>query len=229
VNAGPRLVAVQQWRSFAPLQLTPILQGALDALHEHGYHGTTVRDIARRAGVTVPALYYHYENKQGILVALLDLSIDEALARARAALAEAGEDATTRERFVVLVEALTLFMANRATFAHLDSELRYLEPTNRRGYAAKRKQLETMLQDILVEGNASGVFQMTSPADTARALLGMLRSITGWFHPDGPLTPEEISRRYVDISLSTVGAGPAVGVGPAVGAGPTGGTAPILG
>lgn len=207
MNAGPRLAAAQ-WRTFAAPRLTPILQGALDALHEHGYHGTTVRDIARRAGVTVPALYYHYENKQGILVALLDLSIDEALARAHAALAEAGEGASAQDRFVVLVEAVTLFMANRVTFAHLDSELRYLEPSNRRGYAAKRKQLENLLQDILTEGNASGVFQLTSPADTSRALLGMLRSITGWYHPDGPLSPEEISRRYVDISLHTVGAGP---------------------
>jgi len=210
VNAGPRLAAVH-WRDFAALQLTPILQGALDALHEHGYHGTTVRDIARRAGVTVPALYYHYENKQGILVALLDLSIDDALTRARAALAEAGPDATSPERFVVFVEALTLFMANRVTFAHLDSELRYLEPANRRGYAAKRKQLENLLEETLVEGNASGVFQVTSPADTARALLGMLRSITGWYRPEGPLSPEEISRRYVDISLHTVGAGPILG------------------
>ncbi|WP_261554868.1 TetR/AcrR family transcriptional regulator [Frankia tisae] len=211
MTAGPVLKAAN-WREFAPPQLTPILQGAMDALYEHGYHGTTVRDIARRAGVTVPALYYHYASKQGILVALLDLGIEDALGRARAALAEVGEDAPVRARFVAFVESMTLFMAHRVRMAVLDSELRYLEPANRRGYAAKRKELETLLLDILVDGNSSGMFQMTSPADTSRALLGMLRSITGWYHPDGPLTPVEISRRYVDIALSTVGAaGPTSG------------------
>ncbi|KJE23882.1 transcriptional regulator, TetR family [Frankia torreyi] len=211
MTAGPVLAAAN-WREFAPPQLTPILQGAMEALYEHGYHGTTVRDIARRAGVTVPALYYHYANKQGILVALLDLGIEDALGRARAALAEVGESAPARARFVAFVESMTLFMAHRVRMAVLDSELRYLEPANRRGYAAKRKELETLLLDILVDGNSSGVFRMTSPADTSRALLGMLRSITGWYHPDGPLTPTEISRRYVDIALSTVGAAdPAAG------------------
>ncbi len=47
-----------------PVELSPILSAALDAFYEKGFHGASVRDIARRVGVTVPALYYHYDSKE---------------------------------------------------------------------------------------------------------------------------------------------------------------------
>ncbi|MEU3787934.1 TetR/AcrR family transcriptional regulator [Streptomyces sp900129855] len=34
---------------------------------------------AQSVGVTVPALYYHHENKQAMLVALLERAMDEVL------------------------------------------------------------------------------------------------------------------------------------------------------
>lgn len=73
-----------------PLTLTPLLTAALATFHEFGYHGASVRDIAKRAGVTVPTLYYHHENKQGILVALMMTGIEAVTARAREAVDAAG-------------------------------------------------------------------------------------------------------------------------------------------
>ncbi|MEX5631650.1 TetR/AcrR family transcriptional regulator [Parafrankia sp. FMc2] len=214
--AGAELVGLvpTDWRSYDPLDLHPILTGALAAFHEHGYHGTTVRDIARRAGVTVPALYYHYENKQGILVALLEITIAEVHGRACAAVAEADDGPVPR--LTRLVEAVVLFMSNRFDLAYLDTELRYLEPPNRRRYAALRKRLESLLLDIVEDGAASGQMAVASPRDTARALLGMCQAVAGWYKPSGELTPAQIAARYVDIALRTVGAADAAGsVGPA--------------
>src|SRR5690606_38777094 len=37
------------WRSFAPLELDIALRAALQCFTETGYHGASVRDIARRA------------------------------------------------------------------------------------------------------------------------------------------------------------------------------------
>jgi AcrR family transcriptional regulator len=202
----PELVGVvpADWRKYAPLELHPILLGALAAFHEHGYHGTTVRDIARRARVTVPALYYHYENKQGILVALLEITIAEVHGRALAAVTEADDGPVPR--LARLIEAVVLFMSSRFDLAYLDTELRYLEPGNRRRYAALRKKLEILLVDILASGNEAGEMRVTSPRDTARALLGMCQAIAGWYRPDGELSPKEIAARYVDISMRTVSA-----------------------
>jgi AcrR family transcriptional regulator len=47
-----------------------ILAVALELFNEQGYDKTSLREIAERLGVTKAALYYHFERKQDILLAL---------------------------------------------------------------------------------------------------------------------------------------------------------------
>jgi AcrR family transcriptional regulator len=191
------------WRAYEPLLLPPILAASLAAFDEHGYHGTTVRDIARRVGVTVPALYYHYENKQSLLVELLIGSMHAALGRCHSALREAGDAPTAR--FAALVECIVLYMANRAPLAFLDTEMRSLEPANRARYVAMRDDLEALMQQTVRAGVALGDFTTPFPVDAGRAVLTCCQAVANWYRSTGPLTPQEIADRYVDISLATVG------------------------
>ncbi|MYW05448.1 TetR/AcrR family transcriptional regulator [Streptomyces sp. SID3343] len=191
------------WRAYEPLLLPPILAASLAAFDEHGYHGTTVRDIARRVGVTVPALYYHYENKQALLVELLLGSMSAALGRCRSALREA--DDAPAARFAALVECIVLYMANRAPLAFLDTEMRSLEPGNRARYVAMRDDLEALMHRVVRDGVALGDFTTPFPVDAGRAVLTCCQAVANWYRSTGPLSPRDIAGRYVDISLSTVG------------------------
>lgn len=203
-SATAETAAPPNWRSYQPLELTPILAAALDAFYEHGFHGTTVRDIARRVGQTVPSLYYHHENKEGVFTALLEVGTNEVAWRVRAAAVDGGDQPEVR--LANVIEAITLHMTHRGQLAALDLELRYLSPANLKRYAARRKEIENRLVGIVEDGVARGVFTATLPTETVRALLGMCQSIARWYHPDGPLTPDEVAKRYVDIALMTVGA-----------------------
>ncbi|MEU6031743.1 TetR family transcriptional regulator [Streptomyces tauricus] len=206
MSSEPSLAAVapaQHWRSYGPLDLHPILLHAMEAFNEHGYHGTSVRDIATRVGVTVPALYYHYENKQALLTTLLETSMKDVLDRCRAAAAEAGDDPLPR--FCGMVESIVLYMANRKGMAFLDTEIRSLEPENRARYVALRDYLQHMLLDTVRAGIREGAFTTPIPADAVRAILIMCQGVANWYHVDGPLTAEEVAERHVLLSLGTVG------------------------
>jgi AcrR family transcriptional regulator len=196
-------VPAQHWRSYGPLGLHPILAHAMEAFNEHGYHGTSVRDIAGRVGVTVPALYYHYANKQALLSTLLETSIKDVLDRCRAAAEEAGTDPAAR--FCGMVESIVLSMTHRRRLAFLDTEIRSLEPQNRARYVALRDYLQHMLLDTVEAGRAEGVFTTPIPADAVRSVLLMCQGVANWFRPDGPLTAEEVAERHVLLSLGTVG------------------------
>ena len=195
------------WREFAPPQLDPILRNALEAFNENGFHGTTVRDLARRVGVTVPALYYHHENKEAVLVALLNSAVQDLIERAQAAVADGGVDPVLR--FTYFVEAIVLNMTHRAQQSALDSELRHVSPKNRRKYAATRKRLELMAFDLVHDGIEQGVFEVDDIKESVRALLGMGQSIARWYQIDGPLSPSQIAARYTTIALRIVGYRPA--------------------
>jgi AcrR family transcriptional regulator len=192
------------WRHYESLELTPILAAALEAFDEHGFHGATVRDIARRVGLTLPSLYYHHENKEGVFVALLELGTGDVAWRVKAAAAEGGD--RPEAQFSYVVEAIVYHMTQRTRVAALDQELRHLSPPNRKRYAARRKEIETLLDEIVESGAEQGVFTAEMPKETARAVLGMCQSIARWYHPHGPLSPKELADRYVDIALKTVGA-----------------------
>jgi TetR/AcrR family transcriptional regulator, cholesterol catabolism regulator len=192
------------WRDCQPVELSEILRHSSEAFYEHGFHGTTVRDIAARVGVTVPALYYHHENKEAILVAVLEAAIADLQARGEAAIAEAGDDPAAQ--LANLVESFTLHLTVRARLAALDSEYRYLSADARAPYAELRKANELLTRSVIDRGVEAGVFHVDDTAEATRALLGMLQAIPRWYVDSGPLTPADVASRYVGLSLALMGA-----------------------
>jgi AcrR family transcriptional regulator len=202
-STPPRNAGADHWRAPRELELTPILAAAREAFSQHGFDGTSVRDIASRVGVTVPALYYHYENKEAILFALLDASI-ERLYRLCVAAVEGGTDPV--ERLLNLVDCIVAYMAGVGKSAILDAEIRALSPDARAAYSRKRHRIETMLVEAIEAGVQTGAFEVRYPADTARALLGMFQAIPMWFRLEGKLKRSELAQRYRDIVVHTLGA-----------------------
>jgi len=49
-----------------------LVEAAAELIAEHGFGATSVGDICRRAGVAKTALYWHFENKEGLLAAVLE-------------------------------------------------------------------------------------------------------------------------------------------------------------
>jgi AcrR family transcriptional regulator len=57
--------------SNAPETRRRILDSAAAVFAEHGYSGSSMRDIAERLGITKAALYYHFESKEDLLYGLV--------------------------------------------------------------------------------------------------------------------------------------------------------------
>ena len=51
-----------------------LLETATDIFAEKGYAGTSVREIVDRAGVSKPVLYYYFQSKEGLFLAILDMA-----------------------------------------------------------------------------------------------------------------------------------------------------------
>src|SRR5262249_35159541 len=60
-----------------------LVDAALATLREEGYGGTTARAIASRAEVNQALVFYHFGGVDGLLLAALDASSAERLARYR--------------------------------------------------------------------------------------------------------------------------------------------------
>ncbi|MBP1076331.1 AcrR family transcriptional regulator [Microbacterium terrae] len=201
-QSDPAAEAAVGWREYSPIDLPIILAVSLEQFIAKGYHATSVREIARAVGVTVPAIYYHFENKQALLVSLLEKALEALTSKIEGALAEADDDPVSQ--LSALVQGIAMYMAHYSEIAFLDNERRALTPENLAWYIHARDDIETPLQRAVDAGVESGLFQTTEPHECCRAILAMCQGIAGWYRMGGPISPSELAERYSHIALAVV-------------------------
>lgn len=184
-----------------------IVAAAIDNFQARGYHGTSMRDIARDAGVNPASIYHYFPSKQDILQRLMEEVMKDVISVTNSALLRA--DNAPRDQLAALMRAWVLFHTERQAEALIvASELRSLDETGRRIVVALRDQQENMFRDIVDRGVADGDFTTDFPREAARAVINMGYSIASWYRRDGDLSPEEMADRYAALALSTVGRRP---------------------
>lgn len=192
------------WRDYSEDGLPPMLARALECFMEQGYHGTTIRQLATRTGLSVPGLYHHYPSKHALLVALMSHAMSDLWTRSEQALAEAGVSAT--RQFDLLVECLVLFHARRRELAFIAfSEIRSLDDAARDQHIAARDRQQRVMDNIVQEGVEAGLFTTPYPRESSTAVITMCTGVAQWFQPEGPLTPEELAERYRQIAAMAIG------------------------
>ena len=192
-----------RWREYGPLDFDPVLRAALDEFLAIGYHGATVRGIAARAGLSVSGIYHYYTSKQHMLVAILDLTMADLLARARAAYEEGCDPV---ERFCLLVENLVLYHTHRRELGFVGAaEMRSFEPANRARIADLRTVQQRMVDHEVAEAVRLGRFRADHPHEAARAVVTMCTALPTWWRPDGPLSPEQVAEQYVGFARQMMG------------------------
>ncbi|MCZ4499717.1 MAG: TetR family transcriptional regulator [Marmoricola sp.] len=184
--------------------LPRVLSAALEVFAEKGYHGASIRDIASAAGLSVPGVYHHYGSKQEILAGLVATTMDDLLARTRAALESVDNDPV--RRFDAVVEALLRFHLERSREAFVaSSEIRSLEPDNRRRHVAARDEQQQMLHDVVAAGHASGDFVTPYPDEAVRSVAVLCVGTATWYRSDGPLDADELVDRHLVLARALVG------------------------
>ena len=71
-NARPMVARPPAARLPAARRRRQLLDVALELFAAHGYHATSMNDIAEAAGVTKPVLYQHFRSKRELYLELLE-------------------------------------------------------------------------------------------------------------------------------------------------------------
>ncbi|MFC8043388.1 TetR/AcrR family transcriptional regulator [Nocardia sp. NPDC057353] len=182
-----------------------ILDAAIDNFQRLGYHGTSMRDIARDAGITPASIYHHWPSKQLILQEIMERVLTDVIALTRAAVLRAG--GTPERQLAALMRTWVLFHTGRRPEALIGaSEIRSLDAAGHRLVVTLRDQQEQLFRDVIDRGVAEGAFATPYPREAARAVINMGYTIAAWYRPGGDLGPDELADRYSVLALGTVGA-----------------------
>ena len=184
------------------LPLAPITKAALRCFVINGYHGTTIRQVAAEAGLSVPGVYHHFGSKQSILVHLSEVAMHELLSASTRSVAGAGD--AVLDRFDALVECLVEFHANFADVAFVTfSEIRSLDTHARERHLAARRREQELITELVEEGVQEGIFATEDPRHVARAISSICIGISQWYHPDRGLSVDGLAETHVRICRDT--------------------------
>ncbi|MFC5994132.1 TetR/AcrR family transcriptional regulator [Pseudonocardia hispaniensis] len=189
---------------------------AREIFAERGYHGASIRDIARRAGLSLSALYYWHPSKQDLLAALIEESAQAYFRLCEIALGRSGDDPADRLRAMVAA-AVEFRVRHRVESSIAAQEWRNLEPVNRERLDGLRRSATRLWAEIIDAGVAQGVFGCEHPDDARRAIEAACNAIAQWYDPRGPLGLPDLVHRYTAIAMRIVehraGSAPDVGGG----------------
>ncbi|MGW7358485.1 TetR/AcrR family transcriptional regulator [Streptomyces sp. NPDC054802] len=194
----------EPWDEVTPEAARKLLVAAVEAFAERGYHATTTRDIAGRAGMSPAALYIHYKTKEELLHRISRIGHDKALEILNAAYDDGG---TPTERLAGAVRSFVRWHAGRHTTARVvQYELDALSDAHRTEIFGLRRQSDAVVRRILGEGVETGEFDVPDVPGTTVAVLSLCIDVARWFNTQGRRTPDEVGALYADLVLRMVSA-----------------------
>jgi AcrR family transcriptional regulator len=176
-----------------------ILKSAAKAFRRVGYHGATVESIAAALRMKKGNLYYYFKNKEEILFACHQYSLDRLLQL----LDEVARSAVTpTQKLRALIFASVHMILDELHGTALILELEALSPVHLKEVIRRRDQFDHGVRQVLEEGIADGSFAPHDVKLRSFALMGAINWIPRWFNPAGPATSNEIADRFADYLLA---------------------------
>ena len=165
-----------------PERKAQLLQVARKVFGTKGFHGVSMEDVAREAGVTKPILYDHFSSKEALYLALLDADAQALEDRIRAALqAPTGN----RERIRASFEAYFDFVDEHAEgFRMMMQETVGTDDVFRSQVGRVRDRIMREVSDLIVR-ESQGRLDRDEADDVALALVGMVET-SARHDPGGP-------------------------------------------
>jgi AcrR family transcriptional regulator len=183
-----------------------MMEAAVDAFAERGYHATTTRDIATRVGLSPAALYVHFPSKQALLTQISRLGHEAAVELVDTSMIGIDDP---MGRLQAVIHAFAAWHAEHHLVARVvQAELSALADDDRRAVIALRQQIERQVQRQLEAGVASGQMEVNDTRAVARALLSLSVDVSRWYDPKSNETPEGIGLLYADLATRMVSSRP---------------------
>lgn len=164
-----------------------IVEAMIETMADHGYAKATISRIAERAGLTPGLLHYHFQNKQMILLGVLDRLAEAQLLAMRHFVDGADEpDAALRELLTMLLAPGDSARPDEvsAWVGVLAESVR--QPEVERALTRWMEEFRAVLVDLLKQGVESGDFDLGDYSDEGdegaeAAAAGLLALVQGYF------------------------------------------------
>lgn len=165
-----------------------------------GYAATSIGDIASACECSKSRLYHYFESKEEILSTMLSEHVDKLLDQCDATLESGGDPV---DRFHRLIQYfLEVYAVSRDKHVVLLTCLDFLPPEKRREVVAKQRKLIAYVADVLAAIRPDLRSDRRLAHVDTMLFFGMINWTYTWYRLEGPISPDTLAKRAVDLFLS---------------------------
>lgn len=171
-----------------------ILDVAADVFFIRGFQGGTTKEIAERAGLSQPTIYYYVGSKED-LMAEIALQVDRDFTKALdEALAQPGDLTVQLGRIIdSFVASLVL---NQRTFAVYWKEYRAIPADLAKEISSDERDYVRRVEAVVAAAQHAGILPAQRPTRVVtEGLLGMLSWTHWWYKPD-EFSADEVAQTF---------------------------------
>lgn len=168
-----------------------ILDAAARRIARDGYHGMSMRDLARATGRGLASLYTHFDSKTDLLFALQSESF-QAIVEGAARAVEGARDPNDR-LYAFVLHHLHYFAARPGVLRALVQEAGALPAAQRAAVRSLKEEYFALARSVVSDVAASGT-NGEEIERTTYCLFGMLNWVYGWYDSRRHGPPEALAR-----------------------------------
>ena len=169
-----------------------LLNAARDVFFEDGYQKATMRQVARRAGMTQAAIYYHFTDKEDLLFTMIDNFTDRFAAMLMGAMASAQ---SPEEKLSKLISVqLDMLIEDTKDLKILSHDKGHLSEMRLRVIRSKEKTVLTIYRACLEEMRKEGCLTDIDSTVAAFTIIGAINWLYQWYRPDGDLPWQTVKK-----------------------------------
>jgi TetR/AcrR family transcriptional regulator, cholesterol catabolism regulator len=180
-----------------------ILQSGAKVLAERGYSGTTLMEIAARAGTKAGSLYYYFESRDVLIREIMTRGITETNAHVRRAVDTLGAGASARDRLSAAIIAHVRYLLTDSDIARASIRSLGQAPSEVAGPATELHRLYGhYLSRLIDDATRDGLLDSDIDSRVLRLLIvGAANWCTAWYQPDGDSSVDEIAELAARVAI----------------------------
>ena len=182
-----------------------ILEASVKVFADHGFHQSTVSQIAKKAGVADGTIYLYFKNKEDILVQIFNYKTKQIFERFREVVDSA--DNPIEKLRNLIRRHLQEFQQDRNLAVVYLAETRQINRVMEDQIKIMSKMYFDLVAEILEQGQQNGNFRTVLHLGLVkRHILGSVDEvISTWLHADGKYDLVSMADPLVDLFINGIG------------------------
>lgn len=177
-----------------------ILDTTIELMNKKGYHGTSIQMIADKVGASKSTIFYHFKNKEGILLAILEDFVPSATSKFMQIVKNQDLSGVEKLREFIKMHLDQVAKAGDVLNLYL-RESRFISGNNSAIYKEAQRTYAHLLVDVIrqIQKEDKRAFRNLDPNIAAHSILGMCNSAVIWFKKTGDLDIQDLAKQMYEM------------------------------